>query len=94
MSDRQNPRVNLTLPPDLLAVIQRYAEISGKSTSRMIRELLVELRPTFEMTIEAYDQVQQGKVEAVIAVKNLQSKAMGQVGKAATEISELGESEK
>lgn len=87
MSDRQNPRVNLTIPPDLLEVIKRYSEINKKTPSRMIRELLVELRPTFEMTIEAYDQAQKGKLDVV---QNLQSEAMGVVGKALEDLSNVG----
>lgn len=47
----KNPRINLSVPPDLYDLIQRLGKVSGKSMSAAIVEMLEEGRPVLERVV-------------------------------------------
>lgn len=64
MSERQNPRVNLTLPPDVLEVVKAYSQVIGKPPSTMIRDLLFDMVPMMKVTIEIANKSQKDREQA------------------------------
>ena len=85
MSDRQNPRVNLTLPPEVLEVVKKYSALMGKPHSTMLRDLIIEILPMMEMTIELSEKVKQEKENAFI---ELQLSALNTLGHTLTTITD------
>lgn len=65
MSSRK-PRVALTVPPDLMSVLERYAKVEGRPVATVIVHLLEELRPQLEQimgTIEAVNASNAAQLE-------------------------------
>lgn len=85
MPSRQNPRVNLTLPPDVLEIVQSYSEVVGKPTSTMIRDLLIEMLPMMRATVEVARKSEQERKEAF---NDFQLFALNILGQTLTTITE------
>lgn len=60
----RNPRINLTLRPQLAAVIRRLAQLQGMSMSRTIVQLLEVTEPALQRTCAAIEAVQHLEGEA------------------------------
>jgi GTP cyclohydrolase FolE2 len=59
-----NPRINLTLRPQLAATIRRLSELQGMSMSRTIVQLLEVTEPALQRTCAAIEAVQKLEGEA------------------------------
>lgn len=57
----QKPRLNLTLPDDLNDRIVRLSELTGKSKSFLVVEMLHIYSPILEQTILALEQIKDNK---------------------------------
>jgi hypothetical protein len=79
MADRHNPRVNLTLPSDVLEVVKAYSEVLGKPPSTMIRDLLVEMVPMMQVYVEIARKSQKDKEDAFQHLQLFTLNTLGQV---------------
>ena len=61
----QNPRVNLTIPPDLYDLLGRLSAVTGQPRATIVRELLIEAQPHFESIVQALIMAKDQKVEAL-----------------------------
>lgn len=64
MDRRTGIRVNLTLPPELVAILDRIGTITGVGRASFIREMLVQSMPTFETMAQALGQAQEQNLDA------------------------------
>lgn len=72
--DRTGVRVNLTLPPDLDAVLQRVADAAGTGKASFVRELLLGMVPQLVQSAEALEAARAGRADALTLMsKNLRS---------------------
>lgn len=67
----QNTRVNLTLPDDLVAVLDRLGKVTGAGRATIIREWLIEGTPLFAEIARAAELAAAKNVDAL--------KVMGEV---------------
>ena len=65
----RNPRTNLTLPPDLDALISDLAELQGTAKAKVITSLLLQAQPALEQTRDALRAVQENQGDALKIVK-------------------------
>lgn len=61
----QNPRVFLTLPPELFELLGQLSALTGQPRSTIVRELLIEATPQFRAIVEALTLAKQKKIEAL-----------------------------
>ena len=59
-----NPRITITITPELHAVLRRLSELSGQSQSGIVGELLGESVPVFERMVTVLEAAQKLKAEA------------------------------
>lgn len=73
-----NPRVNLTLPQDLHDSISEFAALRGSRPSTFIREMLLELQPSMDMTIEAVKTAKEDEGKALTLLHNVLMKGIAE----------------
>ncbi len=61
---RQNTRVNLTLPDDVIAVLDRMGKVTGAGRATIIREWMVEGAPMFAEMATAMELATQKNIDA------------------------------
>lgn len=71
-----NPRINLTLPVDLDAVIADLARLQGTKKAKIITQLLLEVQPALEQMRDALVAVHENKEDAVSVAKNYAQNAL------------------
>lgn len=64
MGKATGTRVNLTLPPELVAVLDRIGSTTGIGRASYIREMLMQSLPTFEAMAQALDQAYAQNLDA------------------------------
>lgn len=64
-------RVNLTLPPEVVSVLDRMADITGAGRSTLIREWLQDALPIFNNLAAAMESAQQNNLDALSSVSRL-----------------------
>jgi hypothetical protein len=64
MADRTGIRVNLTLPPELVAVLDRIGAVSGVGRASFIRQMLVDSLPVFDSMARSMEQAQAKNLDA------------------------------
>lgn len=72
----KNPRTNLTLPPDLDAVITDLSDLQGVPKARIITELLLEVQPILEQTRNALKAVKENKEDALKIARDYAKSAL------------------
>lgn len=60
----QNPRISVTLTPEIAALLDRLSVLVGNSKSSMVAELLAEAVPIFERMITVLEAAQTLKEQA------------------------------
>ena len=75
-----NPRVNLTLPPDLYESICLLAQLQDSKPATVIRDMLLDLKPMIDMSAEA---IKMAKSDENKALKMLHNGLMQVFGDAA-----------
>lgn len=63
-SDRTGIRINLTLPPEVVATIDRMAKVTKAGRASIIREFLVEARPGLDEMAGALELAAAKNVDA------------------------------
>jgi hypothetical protein len=72
----KNPRTNLTLPPDLDAILTDLSELQGVPKARIITEMLLEVQPILEQTRNALKAVKGNKEDALSVVREFAQSAL------------------
>lgn len=72
----QKPRLNLTLPDDLYATIQKLADLQGVPKTRIITDLLIQHQPILEAVIAALEQINADKANSVQVTKDFAQKLL------------------
>ena len=62
-----NPRLTITLQPQLAAILRRLSQLTGNSQSSMIGELLADSLPIFERMVEVLEAAQKLREKAMEA---------------------------
>lgn len=61
----QGPRVNLTLPPDLDALLGRLGDLAGTGKASFVRQWLVQMQPQLVEMVRALEMAQAGNLDAL-----------------------------
>ncbi len=79
-----NPRITITLEPELHAILRRMSELTGNSLSAIVAELLGTSMPVFERVVhalEAASEIQSSASgEIVQGLQRAQERLEGQLG--------------
>lgn len=65
----QKPRVALTLPDDLNAILDQVSDYQGTPKTKLITDILLECKPIFEQMLSAYKLIEENKDGAADIVK-------------------------
>ena len=57
----QRPRVALTLPDDLNAILDQVSDYQGTPKTKLITDILLECKPIFEQMLSAYKLIEENK---------------------------------
>ncbi len=79
----QNTRVNLTLPDDVIAVLDRMGKVTGAGRSTIIREWLVEGAPVFAEMATAMEMATKKNIDAFKVIGD----SLGQLSNSAGQLS-------
>lgn len=77
-----NPRITVTLQPEVHAVLRRLSELTGTSQSAMVGELLMESLSVFERMVEVLNAAEQLRLQGMKAseeVKDALARAQGRM---------------
>ena len=66
----QNTRVNLTLPDDVISVLDRISEISGVGRATFVREILIDSLPMLNDMAKALEMASQKNLDAFKVISN------------------------
>ena len=90
-----NPRITITIKPEVAAILRRLSELTGNSQSAMVGELLGESLPLFERMVEVLEASQKLRAQAMAAPSELtesleraQARLEAQLGLALEEMDE------
>ena len=67
-------RIALSLPPEMDEVLERLSALTNQAKTKLILEMLHEYVPVIEQTINALEQMQQNKDDAVAIAKTICSR--------------------
>lgn len=56
-------RINLTLDDDLYATISQISELSGQPKASLINDLLTDMKPHLDMTIQFHRNIKENKMK-------------------------------
>lgn len=80
--DRTGIRINLTLPPDIVATLDRMGAVTGAGRASIIREWLIEGRHTFVQMADALELAAQKNLDAF----NVMTKAINGIAREADQL--------
>lgn len=81
MSDYNRKRISITLSEDDYNLIAEYAEIFQKPPTTIVRDLVVELLPTFKAVVDAVKQV---GIDKQAAISSMQLELLSRLSDAAS----------
>ena len=86
-------RIALSLPPEMDEVLERLSALTNQAKTKLILEMLHEYVPVIEQTINALEQMQQNKDDAVAIAKqfahDMPLDGNQKLGQIATEVKNL-----
>ena len=74
----RKPRVALTLPDDLDALLDQVADYQGTPKTKLITEILLECKPVLQQMLSAYKLIQENKEGAADIIKNFGAQAVAE----------------
>ena len=86
---RRGPRVQVTLTPEGMALLDRFAKATGQAKATLLGELIEEALPALEATVKAIELVREQPREAQRLMTNFGAKAVGQLTQAQLELDDL-----
>ena len=79
-------RLQITLSPEVRALVDEVHELTGTPRSAIISEMLDEIAPVFQNTIHALRIVKEQPREAQRLIQNFANEAIGKVTQAALDL--------
>ena len=90
----RKPRVALTLPDDLDALLDQVADYQGTPKTKLITDILLECKPIFEQMLSAYKLIEENKEGTADIVKKFGAQAVVEASSKTTalaqEVASLG----
>lgn len=90
----RKPRVALTLPDDLDALLDQVADYQGTPKTKLITEILLECKPVLQQMLSAYKLIQENKEGTADIIKNFGAQAVADASSKTTalaqEVASLG----
>ena len=90
----RKPRVALTLPDDLNALLDQVADYQGTPKTKLITDILLECKPIFEQMLSAYKLIEENKEGTADIVKKFGAQAVVEASSKTTalaqEVASLG----
>jgi hypothetical protein len=75
-----NTRVNLTLPDDVIAVLDRMGAVTGAGRATIVREWLIEALPAMLELTKAVELASQKNIDAFLVMGNVLRELSSQTG--------------
>lgn len=82
------PRMMLTLPPEVDAVLRDISSLSGVAPASYVTSVLVGMLPYLQQTVKALEKAQQGKLEYLDMLQNTLFQAQAESAQIGMEIGE------
>lgn len=76
--DRSGIRVNLTLPEELIRVLDRMGKVTGTGRATIIRELLLEAAPGFAQMAHALELAKKKNLDAYTVLAGAMDQAVSE----------------
>lgn len=84
----RKPRVALTLPDDLNALLDQVADYQGAPKTKLITEILLECQPILEQMLSAYKLIQENKEGTADIIKNFGAQAVADASSKTTSLAQ------
>ena len=84
----RKPRVALTLPDDLNALLDQVADYQGTPKTKLITDILLECKPIFEHMLSAYKLIEENKEGAADIVKKFGAQAVAEASSKTTALAQ------
>ena len=84
----RKPRVALTLPDDLNALLDQVADYQGTPKTKLITEILLECQPIFEQMLTAYKLIEENKEGTADIVKKFGAQAVVEASSKTTSLAQ------
>lgn len=84
---KQNPRIGLTVPQDLDAVLERLSVLQGVPKTKIILGLLLEHQPILEKVVDALERIEKDKGDAKNIAKEFAQSLLVDAGTAVGDVS-------
>ena len=72
----RKPRVALTLPDDLNAILDQVSDYQGTPKTKLITDILLECKPVLQQMLSAYKLIQENKEGTADIIKNFGAQAV------------------
>lgn len=86
----QGPRVNLTLTPELNALLGRFQAATGVGKATFIRQMLDEGMPQLRMVVEAAEKATRGNIRALDLMADAIRQSRDDIDQAELDLKDLG----
>ena len=84
----RKPRVALTLPDDLDALLDQVADYQGTPKTKLITEILLECKPILEQMLSAYKLIEENKEGTADIIKNFGAQAVAEASSKTTALAQ------
>ena len=84
----RKPRVALTLPDDLDALLDQVADYQGTPKTKLITDILLECKPIFEQMLSAYKLIEENKEGTADIVKKFGAQAVVEASSKTTSLAQ------
>ena len=84
----QRPRVALTLPHDLNALLDQVADFQGTPKTKLITEILLECKPVLQQMLSAYKLIEENKEGTADIIKNFGAQAVAEASSKTTALAQ------
>ena len=84
----QRPRVALTLPDDLNAILDQVSDYQGTPKTKLITDILLECKPIFEQMLSAYKLIEENKEGTADIVKKFGAQAVAEASSKTTALAQ------
>lgn len=85
----RSPRIQLTLAPEVMAVLSQISEATGTGKATLVAELMQEALPMLQATLEAIKHVKDAPREAQAILTRSATEATAKLAQAQLELDDL-----
>ena len=84
----RKPRVALTLPDDLDALLDQVADYQGTPKTKLTTESLLECKPVLQQMLSAYKLIEENKEGTADIIKNFGAQAVAEASSKTTALAQ------